>query len=167
MGYNARPNKNKAATKFKQGYYIPINKEKYMGNINAIVYRSSWERQFLMYLDTNEDITKYNSEGITIVYRDTEGHSHRYYPDFYYEIKRKDNPNFTDKVVVEIKPYKETQPPVSPKNESIKSLTNHEYAMRTYIKNKIKWSSAISWCERRGFKFLIITEHHLKKANIL
>lgn len=167
MGYSARPNKNKAAAKYTQGYYRPINRDKYTGNVDAIVYRSSWELKFMQYMDTDASITKWNSEGITIVYRDAEGHSHRYYPDFYYEKQNLSNPEKVDKVVVEVKPYCETQMPVKPKNESVKSLTNYEYSVKTYIKNRLKWATASDWCEKRGLRFIIVTEKHLKKANIL
>jgi hypothetical protein len=166
MGYNARPYQNKAATKYHQGYYKPLHPEKYLGKVDAIVYRSGLELKFMQYLDTKDHIIKWNSEGITIVYQDTTGASHRYYPDFYYESKNPKNSKLIDRVVVEIKPYSETQPPVRPKNESVKSLSNYEYSYKTYLKNKLKWGKAVEFCEKRGLKFIIITEKHLKKANI-
>ena len=33
--------------KYKQGYYKVQNKEKYIGNPNLVIYRSSWEFFFL------------------------------------------------------------------------------------------------------------------------
>ena len=167
MGNNARPYQNKAATKYHQGFFKPNHPEKYMGDITHIVYRSGLELSFMTFLDQSESVLKWNSEGITIVYQDLQGESHRYYPDFYYECK---NPKNTidgiDKVVVELKPYKETQQPIMPKNESVKSLTNYEYSLRTFMKNKMKWAKAVEWCQKRGLKFIIITEEHLKRKNI-
>lgn len=166
MGYNARPYKDKSTTKYHQGYYKPLNPEKYMGNINHIVYRSGLELKFMQYLDTSKQILKWNSEGVTIVYRDMENHDHRYYPDFYYECINQSNPNDIDKVLVEVKAHSETVAPVKPLNESVKSLRNYEYKVRTFLKNKLKWGAAKEWCDRRGIKFIIITEVHLKKANL-
>jgi hypothetical protein len=122
----------------------------------------------MQYLDTQSFVTKWNSEGVTIVYFDnvTNG-AHRYYPDFYYECINKQDPTIIDKVIVEIKPYSETIPPVPPKNETTKALTNYEYAMKQYMKNINKWKAASEWCNKRNYKFIIITEKHLKKSNIL
>jgi hypothetical protein len=137
-------------------------------NINKkMFFRSSWELKFMQYLDTQEFILKWNSEGVTIVYQDLTGATHKYYPDFYYECLNSDDPTLIDHVVVEIKPYSETIPPVKPKNPTIKALTNYEYACKTYIKNRLKWDQARLWCNKRGYKFIIITEQHLKRSKLL
>mgnify|MGYP001425258219 FL=1 len=34
------------ATASYKGRYLPINKDKYIGNPDRIVYRSNWERRF-------------------------------------------------------------------------------------------------------------------------
>jgi len=168
MGYHSKPNRNQnTSKKYNQGFYTPINPQKYIGNPVGIAYLSLWELHVMQYLDTNEKILKWNSEEITIVWRDLQGHDHRYHPDFYYEAVNPKNPDVIDKVVMEVKPHAETQLPVRPKNESIKSLTSYEYKIRTYMKNKFKWSAAKDWCEKRGFRFIIVTEDHLKKANIM
>lgn len=164
MGNIAKPNNSE---KYHQGYYKLINPEKYMGDPTRITFRSSWEMKFFTYLDVNENIIKWNVEGITIVYQDTLGNHHRYYPDCYYESRNPNNPEKIDKVVVEIKPYSETQPPKKPMKESIKSLQNFEYSLKTFMKNKLKWGAAFEWCTKRGLQFIIITEKHLEKAKIL
>ena len=42
---------------FKQGYYNPINPQKYIGE-HPIIYRSSWERKFCHWCDHNEEVIK-------------------------------------------------------------------------------------------------------------
>jgi hypothetical protein len=158
-------NKSKFNTKYHQGVFIPKNKDKYVG-IPA-KYRSSWEYFFMLYLDENQNITKWSCESVRIQYFDLENKSHIYYPDFYYEIKNPNNSALMDRVLVEIKPAKEFNPPEKPLVESEKSLRNYEYAIRTHIKNKLKWDAAIEYCNKRSMKFILISEEHLKKYSIM
>lgn len=162
MGKPKLGNKN-----YHQGLYVAKNPNKYMGNIQQIMYRSSWEFRFMFFLDNNPKITKWNSEGIIISYKDLRNKSHRYYPDFYYESVNDKDPNMIDKVIIELKPMKETKQPDKPLKESLKSLKNYEYDLKMYMKNKLKWGAAVEWCQKRGYKFVLITEEHLKKAGIL
>lgn len=159
-------NKSKFNSKYHQGVFIPKNKEKYIG-VYPVKFRSSWEYHFMLYTDSNENVIKWSSETVVIPYKDLEGKMHRYYTDFYYELKNPNNPVLLEKVLVEIKPSKELLPPTRPTNESTKSLTNYEYSIRTYMKNKLKWSAASDFCNQRGWKFIIITEEHLKKYGIM
>jgi len=152
---------------YHQGYYVVKNPEKFLGNPQGVLYRSSWEFRFMFYLDMNPKIRKWNSEGLTIVWKDMQNKSHRYYPDFYYEMIDPKDPNIVEKVIVEIKPMRETQKPVRPVNETLKALRNYEYGYKMYMKNKLKWGAALEYCQKRGYKFVLITEEHLKKAGIL
>ena len=54
---------------YLQGKYKPSNPEKYKGDVNNIIYRSSWERKFLYYCDTNENILEYSSQEVIIPYK--------------------------------------------------------------------------------------------------
>ena len=38
-----------------KGIYRPSNPKKYAGDPSRIVYRSNWERKFMVYCDRNED----------------------------------------------------------------------------------------------------------------
>jgi hypothetical protein len=163
MANRAKPN----SKRYKQGYYMLTNKEKYMGDPSNIVYRSSWELAFMKYCDVNERISKWNSEGVTITYKDLKGKSHRYYPDFYYELIDPNDPGRLSRVLVEIKPYAETIPPKRPLNESMSAMKNYNYACDTYIKNRLKWDKADVWCQQRDMKFIVVTEHVLKKLNLI
>ena len=84
-----------------KGKFRPSNRKKYRGDINNIVYRSLWERKFMVYCDTNPDILEWGSEEIIIPYvSPVDGKRHRYFPDFY--IKTSNN----EKFIIEIKPNK-------------------------------------------------------------
>lgn len=159
-------NNSKFNNKYHQGVFVPTNKQKYIGVI-PIKYRSSWEYYFMNYLDLKEEVIKWSSETIVITYFDLKNKSHRYYTDFYYELQNPNNPTLLEKVLVEIKPLKELTPPDRPLNETSKALSNYEYAIRTYMKNKLKWSAAVDFCNTRGWKFVIITEQHLKQYGIM
>ncbi len=159
-------NKSKWNNKYKQGFYKLINPEKYIGDPNNIKFRSSWEYAFCSYLDNNPKIMKWSCEQPVIMYQDLRMKSHRYYPDFYYELKT-DDVNYMKKVIVEIKPKVELYPPERPKNETAKALENYEYAVRTHIKNKLKWSAAEDYSKKRGIEFAILTEDHLQRAGLI
>ena len=159
-------NKSKWNKKYKQGFYKLINPDKYIGDPNNVKYRSSWEYYFCRYLDLNDSIKKWACEQPIITYKDLQNKVHRYYPDFFYEQITGDN-DYMRKVVVEIKPQIELFPPQKPKKETAKSLESYEYAIRTHIKNKLKWSASEEFCKKRKMDFVIITENQLKKAGII
>lgn len=159
-------NKSAWNNKYKQGFYKLINPEKYIGDPNNIKFRSSWEYAFCSYLDNNQKIMKWSCEQPVISYTDLRNKLHRYYPDFYYELKT-DDINLMKRVIVEIKPKTELYPPERPKNETAKALENYEYAVRTHIKNKLKWSAAEEYAKKRGMEFAILTEDHLQKAGLI
>ena len=48
--------------------YKPSNPEKYVGDPNNIICRSSWERKFCHWADLNPDIVKWVSEEVAIPY---------------------------------------------------------------------------------------------------
>jgi trans-aconitate methyltransferase len=71
-----------------KGYYKPSYPNKYKGDPNNIVYRSLWERKFMVYCDTNENILEWGSEEIVVPYKSpVDNRYHRYFPDFYIKYK--------------------------------------------------------------------------------
>jgi hypothetical protein len=160
-------NKSKYNPKYQQGVYNLINPEKYIGNPLDIKYRSSWEAAFCRYLDTNDKIIRWGCEQPVISYTDLKGKSHRYFPDYYYEMVRNGDASNHERVIVEIKPASELVPPIRPLNETAKALENYEYAIRTHIKNKLKWESAFNYAQKNGMKFVIITEDRLIKEGLI
>lgn len=165
MGYRAEPNMGQ---KYAQGKYNLINPSKYLGDPTSIFFRSSWEYKLYFHLDNDQNVQKWNVEGITIPYEIMENNhwtTNRYFPDCYAEIKKPDGS--IRKVVLEIKPYAETQVPDQPKKNTLKALENYEYRMRMYIKNLNKWKAAKEYCDKRGFEFHLLTERYFKDNDLI
>ena len=72
-----------------KGKYIPKNPQKYKGNPSQIIYRSLWERKFMVYCDKNPKVIEWGSEEVIVPYRSPwDGKIHRYFPDFYIKIEQ-------------------------------------------------------------------------------
>ena len=85
-----------------KGKYIPKNKDKFLSKRTPI-YRSMWERRFMIYCDKSENILEWDSESIHIPYiSPKDDRWHNYYPDFY--IKYKDKNDHIINAIIEIKP---------------------------------------------------------------
>lgn len=139
-----------------KGKFKPSNPEKYRGNVCNIIYRSLWERKFLQYCDTNENILEYSSEEMFVWYKSPmDGKPHRYYPDFLIKVKESDGS--IKKMMIEIKPHKQTVLPPKPKRQTKKYL----YEAYEYAKNQSKWEAAKEWCLDHGYEFKVLTESEL------
>ena len=139
-----------------RGRYIPTYPKKYKGDPSNIIYRSLWERKFMVYCDRNDRILEWGSEEFFIPYRSPlDGKIHRYFPDFYVKVKTKQNT--IKKWVVEVKPKAQTRPPRTPKRKTKKYITE----VRNYAINDAKWKNAIEYCKDRNMEFIIITEDKL------
>ena len=61
------------------GKYVPRNPQKYRGDINNIIWRSTWELRLLKFMDENSSILEYGSEEIIVPYiSPIDGKMHRY-----------------------------------------------------------------------------------------
>lgn len=148
-----------AKSKFKQGYFEPQNPDKYKGKM-PIIYRSSWERKFMIMCDTREDILMWASEPVEIKYWSSiDKKEHRYYPDFWIKVRKQDES--LDDVLVEIKPSDQLVKPVPPKKNSKKALKSYAFLAEQYVKNRDKYAYAKRWCEDRGWRFVVLTEKSL------
>jgi hypothetical protein len=136
--------------------YSPRYPQKYKGDSNNIICRSSWERRFCSWCDLNENIIAWGSEEFSIsYYNPAKQKICRYFPDFIIKVKEQTGEIKT--YVVEVKPKKQTQPP-KPKSRVTKSFI---YEATTYAVNQAKWKAADEWCKDRMMKFMIITEDEL------
>jgi len=139
-----------------KGIYKPSYPEKYLGDFKNIVYRSLWERKFMVYCDTNENILKWASEEIYIPYiSPLDNRIHKYFPDFY--IKYKDTNNNIKESLVEIKPKRQVNGPNLNKRVTKKQM----YETLEFAKNQAKWKAAEEFCEDRRWSFQILTEDNL------
>jgi hypothetical protein len=139
-----------------KGKYQPAFPKKYKGDPQNIVYRSLWERTFMKYCDTNENILEWFSEEIAVPYRSPiDNKIHRYFPDFY--IKVKESNGSIKKYIIEIKPKKQTVEPIPQKRKT----KGYIYEVYEYAKNQAKWKAAEEWCTDRGYEFKVLTEDDL------
>ncbi len=119
-----------------KGKYRPKNTYKTLKE--SYIYRSLWERRFMLYCDRCDKIIYWTNEEYYIPYFSPEDNKwHNYYPDFY--IKYVDKKGNIKEKIIEIKP-----------------------ASQTYWKvNKAKWKAAEEWCQQRHYEFQVLTEKEL------
>ena len=140
-----------------KGRYNPIHPKKHKGDHHNIIYRSLWERKFMVYCDTSDNIIEWGSEEIIIPYLSPwDGRMHRYFPDFYIKVRQHDGS--VKKFIIEVKPKKQCSPPEkTPKRKTKKWFKE----VKTWGVNSAKWKYATNWCENNGMEFKILNEDHL------
>ena len=139
-----------------KGKYYPSYPKKYKGDPTNIIYRSLWERKFMVYCDKNNKILEWGSEEIVLPYRSpVDNRVHRYFPDFY--IKVQENTGRIKTYLIEVKPLKQTQKPKKPKRQT----KNYLREVYEYAKNQAKWKAATEFCEDRLWEFKVMTEKEL------
>ena len=139
-----------------KGKYYPSFPRKYKGDPTNIIYRSLWERKFMVYCDKNQNILEWASEEIAIPYRSPiDNRVHRYFPDFYMKVKETNGK--IKNYVIEVKPAKQTIPPKKPKRQT-KGYIREAYE---YAKNQAKWKMAKEFCADRQWEFKVVTEKEL------
>ena len=138
---------------WSQGFYKPINPEKYKGDVNQIVFRSSWEQQFAKFLDCNIHVLQWGSEEFSIPYfHPLLNRPAQYFPDFW--CRYNDKFGNTKVEVIEIKPSNQVNKPSGKNREQ----------METWILNMAKWQAAVKFCKERNLLFRILTEKSLYKS---
>lgn len=138
--------------------YIPVHFEKYVGR-TPIICRSKWEYDFCKWADHSPTIVRWASEDVVIKYQDPhqpirkgKPYWRSYFPDFTIETEK------GEVYLIEVKPLKQTKPPVRSSRKSQKTMLTEE---KTWKVNQAKWQAAMNYCRRRGWTFKIITEREL------
>lgn len=146
------------APNYKQGFFKPINPNKYRGDPTNIVYRSGWEKRVMEWCDTNKGIISWNSEEVVIPYvSPVDNRYHRYFVDFYVEAVGRDGQKRI--MLLEVKPKAQTQEPKVQSRKTKRYITE----VVTYGINQAKWNAAEEYCKDRGWEFRVITESDLFK----
>lgn len=153
-------NTNKLFTK-RNPKYLLRHPDKYIGDVDNVIYRSTWEYNAFKFCDNNPNILSWCSEEIAIPYMKPVLVSSgkliakpaRYFPDLYVEYKNRHGELL--KELIEIKPKKQTRA-----SRSKKYATNL-YENIVYMVNMAKWDAAKAWCAPRNIKFCILTEDSL------
>lgn len=136
--------------KFAKDFYKVKNPEKYIGTKQPM-YRSSWERTFMIFCDTNPNVQQWASECVKIPYRDPLTDKQTVYvPDFFIVYVDKDKNKHVE--LIEIKPAKQT----------IKERVGKNiYDQAQYVKNMAKWKAAAAWAQQNGIKFRVLNENDI------
>lgn len=138
------------ASKFARGKFTMKHPQKYVGT-KIPTYRSSWEWSFMNFCDTNESVSKWASEAISIPYRDPlTGRQTIYVPDFFIQYVDKKGAQHVE--LIEIKPASQT---------ILERVGKNKYNQAQFVKNQAKWSAATMWCKQQGIKFRILNENDL------
>jgi hypothetical protein len=141
---------------YTQGIFTIKNKEKYKGKLPCI-YRSSLELKVMRWFDNNPNVVTWGSESVIIPYMSPiDGRMHRYFVDFVAALKES-NGNIK-KLLIEIKPYKQTIKPEATKNKKVKTMI---YEQTQYVVNQAKWQAVQAWGKSKGYDFLILTEKNI------
>ena len=142
-------------SKFKQGIYKPVHREKYRG-AKLPEYRSSWELKFFQWCDRNVNILEWSSESVIVPYvSPVDKRVHRYFVDSNILLREDDN---IKRYLVEIKPSQQTKPPV---NSSRKKKSTVIYENVMYAVNQAKWAAAEKYAKKKNMEFIILTENEL------
>ena len=138
------------------GKFFPRNPQKYKGDVNNIIYRSSWECKYMAFLDSDPRVIEWSSEEVIIPYRSPiDNRMHRYFIDFYVKKQTNQGPKV---FLIEIKPKKQTKEPEKKKRVTKQYIQE----VATWGVNQAKWQSATEYCLDRGWQFKILTEDDLK-----
>lgn len=153
-----KPNANSG---YHQGYFKPKNVSKYNGPL-PIIYRSGWERKFCHWCDGNENVISWMSEPFSVQYFNIlDNKFHKYFPDFYFRIKRgvdSEGNDIIENYVVEVKPKKQLMKPSPPKKKSMKAMQNYKKAFETFVTNNCKIDALKKSAKGRNFKVMLLTE---------
>jgi len=134
----------------RKGIFTPQYPDKYTGDY-PIVYRSSWELEFMNYCDNHPGVMEWASEPVKIPYTNPlNGKQTIYVPDFLVTYMKGSGGSKSTKLI-EIKPMHEAM--------EAHARTNQDVAIRS--KNEAKWGAATQWAGRRGIDFLVLTEAEL------
>ena len=139
-----------------KGKYKPKNPQKYAGDPDKIIYRSLWERKFMVFCDENKSVLRWGSEELSIPYfSPIDNEYHQYFPDFIMKVQDKNNEIKT--YLIEIKPEKQCREPEKKK----KSDKTYLQEMSQWVINNKKWEAAKKFADKHKWEFKILTEKAL------
>lgn len=140
---------------WRKGQYTVVNPDKYLGDPDNVIYRSSWELEAFKKLDLHPDVIAWASEEIRIPYPKPgmDGISYTrgmYTPDLF--VVKRNNEGKIDRELIEIKPHKQTMPSKARK-PMVRLQEQYQYEV-----NRHKWAAAEDWCKQYGIVFRILSE---------
>lgn len=129
-----------------KGMFTPQYPQKYTGEY-PIIWRSSWELEFMRYCDNHPDVMEWASEPTKIPYSNPlNGKQSIYIPDFLVTYRGKNKQQSIK--LIEIKPL----------HEASEAYARNGKDVAIRARNEAKWGAATQWAARRGIDFLVLTE---------
>ena len=154
--------KPQANSRYKQGYYVLKNPDKYLGDKSRIIVRSSWEGKLCNWADNHVAVIQWSSEPVKIPYfSPIDKKTHQYNVDFWMKILKAGN---EEQWLIEVKPSSQMKKPsqaLLEGNRTMKKLTRYNRELRTYIVNSAKFEAAKKFAEDRGMRFGVVNEKFL------
>lgn len=145
---------------YKQDYYKIQNPNKYIGDHQKCIFRSSWEKRFMIHCDTSDKILLWSSEPVAIPYFNPINEKQKpYNVDFYAKVVY-DN-GLVKQFLIEVKPLNQLEEPKRPTKKSEKAWNSYCKAMETFIVNTAKFNAAKIYAEQRGMEFIIVSENFI------
>jgi hypothetical protein len=139
---------------FSKGEYILKNPTKYLGKL-PVIYRSSWEISLMKVFDENPAVLGWSSESISIPYRNPLTNKwSMYLPDFFVIYMDKKNGKHAE--IIEVKPEKE-----NPFSSIVPKGGQQTRSMLARAINQAKFGAAMVYCQKRGWRFRVMTENDL------
>jgi hypothetical protein len=171
-----------------QGYFSKedklLNPQKYLGDPNLIIFRSSWEYSFIKWADASPSIVRWSSEPMKVPYYDRvskldeckklglDPNNPRnwvvknYNLDFWIEIDK--GGQRPEKWFVEVKPKDKLVMPVPPdRGAPLKEQKRFNMLAKEYLINEAKFAALDAWAKKNGAKFYIFTEDVMIALGIL
>lgn len=137
------------ARDYHQGYYTPINPQKYAGTTLPI-YRSSWELKVMQLFDTHPNFISWASESLKIPYKNPFTNKYTVYvPDFVVVYLDASGKKVAE--IIEVKPAKET----------FMEKARSKQAKAAVALNSVKWAAANAFAKTHGMRFRVMNENHI------
>ena len=152
--------------KYRQGIFTPLYPEKCINykQSKPIEFRSNLEFEYMFKIDRSNSVLSWGSEVVWIpYYNPVKQRVCQYWVDLIVSTK-----DFGT-VVIEIKPEKEIKAIIEnkiPKMTKRKKKETFIYEMKMFEINKSKWLAAKEFCDKRGWKFIQLSEKHIKNGMI-
>lgn len=128
--------------------YILRRPDKYLGDPSRVFSRSSWEWNFLKFLEDSPVIKFFSSEELMVPYfLLSDKKFHRYYPDFLVELIT------GERFIIEIKPF-------------CQRICKNRRSELTFIKNQCKWQAASEVAKNNGIQFIVLDEYDLRRIGV-
>lgn len=128
---------------------MPFHLDKYKGDINKIVFRSSWELMAFKWIDSCKQIVAWSSETTIVPYIGVDGKAHRYFVDLWVMLEN------GKRFIIEIKPSSKL---TKPRKTAKKKDSTYLSQLKEYHTIQIKKAAAEAYAAQHGMEYKIWTE---------